>query len=353
MTSRTRLTLIAVQMLAVVPLDAGLTQAGSSPNPQRIAVPLIEESAGSYSGFTFVAARPENDPTLAPRSAMSSSIIVTYNGFPPQAQAAVQYAADIWSSVIQSPVPISIAASWRTDLPQNVLGGAGTTTMLRDFPNAPRAGTYYPAALANARAGTDLVAGDEIVAIFNANFDWYVGLDGAARTQFDLVTIALHEIGHGLGIFGSMRLENGVGLWGVGAPPLPLGYDAYMATGNGHSLLDPTTFPNGSGALGQQLISNDVRFDSTLTREVNGNVAPSVFAPTPWMAGSSLSHLSDSLYPNGDPNSLMTPAIGIGEVIHDPGPIARAMLADLGWQIAGLTQPETPKAPRNVRFTSQ
>ncbi|HKJ79175.1 MAG TPA: T9SS type A sorting domain-containing protein, partial [Prolixibacteraceae bacterium] len=34
----------------------------------------------------------------------------------------------------------------------------------------------------------------------------------------------------------------------------------------------------------------------------------------------------------GNPNSLMTHAFGLGEAIHQPGPITRGIMADIGWQ---------------------
>jgi hypothetical protein len=58
---------------------------------------------------------------------------------------------------------------------------------------------------------------------------------------------------------------------------------------------------------------------------------PRMYAPLSWDQGSSYSHLDENTYPNGDPNSLMTPGINNGEAVHDPGPIARGMFTDMGW----------------------
>ncbi len=41
--------------------------------------------------------------------------------------------------------------------------------------------------------------------------------------------------------------------------------------------------------------------------------------------------LDEDTYGVGDPNSLMTPVMDGGEAIHDPGPITRAVFADMGW----------------------
>src|SRR4026207_2315711 len=61
---------------------------------------------------------------------------------------AFQHAVDIWSQRLDSTVPIFINAQF-PPLAPNVLGSAGPVSVVRDFPNAPRAGTWYHVALAN------------------------------------------------------------------------------------------------------------------------------------------------------------------------------------------------------------
>ncbi|NJO17498.1 MAG: hypothetical protein HC877_17665 [Thioploca sp.] len=53
-----------------------------------------------------------------------------------------------------------------------MLGGAGTTTIHRNFANTPLANTWYPQALANSIAEVDLApAQDDIHATFNSDVD--------------------------------------------------------------------------------------------------------------------------------------------------------------------------------------
>jgi uncharacterized protein (TIGR03382 family)/uncharacterized repeat protein (TIGR01451 family) len=127
-----------------------------------------------------------------------------------QRRIAFQYAASLWAATVGNQVPISIKAQFQ---PLNcsssvaVLGTAGPTELYED--------DQYPAALANERAGRDLDPGtEEIEAQFSSKVGtdgcsappWYYGLDNQAPDgQTDLVTVLLHEFGHGLGFFSASR----------------------------------------------------------------------------------------------------------------------------------------------------
>ena len=69
---------------------------------------------------------------------------------------AFQRAADIWGATLTSTVPVRIGASFQPlscTANSAVLGSAGADEIWRDFPNAPRAITWYPSALASKLAG--------------------------------------------------------------------------------------------------------------------------------------------------------------------------------------------------------
>jgi len=129
-----------------------------------------------------------------------------------QRQNAFQAAADKWGATLNSPVPIRVLATWDSlscTSTTAVLGSASATEIFRDFKTAPKTGTWYNKALANALEGVDLDPRTaDIRARFNVNlgnpgcFDgtsFYLGLDGNHGLNVDLVTVLTHEFGHGMG----------------------------------------------------------------------------------------------------------------------------------------------------------
>jgi hypothetical protein len=259
----------------------------------------------------------------------SSTFEVTYTGFTVPAQAAFQAAVDLWQTQVQSSVPIKVSASWSA-LPPGVLGQAGPLNYYRG-PSFPRANTWYPVALANRLAVQDLdPIGADMEAEFNSAFgSWYFGTDGHPPVgQIDFVSVVLHEIGHGLGFTGSMDVAGGLGSWGY-TSGFPFIFDRFTYNPSGFLLLD--TYPNNSAGLAAALTNNNVFFDGANARQANGGSAARLYAPGTWNDGSSYSHLDESTYGVGNPNSLMTPTINYAEAIHDPGPITRGIFADMGW----------------------
>lgn len=335
---------LATLILALVPAIALASEpARLSGQPDRLPGALVMLRAGR--GTHVSHAR-----RLAPLSAgvQSANIQVSYHGFSAEAQTAFQYAIDIWETKISSPVTIRVDAYWEP-LGTGVLGAAGPNDFLSNFTNAPRANTWYPAALANKLTGTDLEPSNpDIVAQFNSTFSgWYFGTDGQAPLgKYDFATTVLHELGHGLGFIGSLEVVGAQGQWGVFGGQFtnsPIVLDRFAVNGAQQSLIDTGHFPNPSTALKDQLVGGSVFFAGTNADAASGGSHPRLYAPSPWEDGSSFSHLDESAYPAGDPDALMTPILNDGESIDDPGPIALGIFRDIGWEvstdppIAGLT----------------
>ena len=284
---------------------------------------------------------PRHLPGRAPQTA---SITVNWNPsscsadvspWPADAQAAFAFAVDIWESVIVSTIPIEVDACWRP-LGTNVLGAAGTTSIRRNFSGAPVPNTWYPVALANEATQSDLNGNEaEIIAHFSSQFtNWYFGTDGQpGPSQYDFVTVVVHEIAHGLGFAGSMSVMSGTGQYGYSG--LPTAFDRFAENGGGVALVGG--FPNGSGSLAAQLTGNNIYFDAPAVRDANGGTPAELHAPASWVQGTSFSHLDDSF--DNSNNALMTHSISNGEAIHDPGTVTLALLSDMGWETSVFVQP--------------
>jgi hypothetical protein len=262
----------------------------------------------------------------------NANISVTYVGFSEEAKTAFQKAVDIWESMIYSPVTIRMEARWES-LDQGVLGSCAPSTFYRDFDGASNPDQYYPVALAEKILGRNLNNDEpDLVARFNKNLDrWYFGTDGDTPTdKYDMVSIVLHEICHGLGFYGSMYIDDDQGAWGIGLPPRAIVFDHYIQNRNGKQLIDLGLYDNPSAALKGEYISTFLYFGSPIARNINDNDFPRLYAPSVFNEGSSIYHLNDATY-NGTENALMTHAASFGEAIHDPGPLTMAMFAEIGW----------------------
>jgi len=95
-----------------------------------------------------------------------------------QRKAAFEFTVGIWSAMLQGTVPVVINAQFDPlggSATSAILGQAGATTIHRDFPGAPRAGTWYAAPLANELAASDLngagTAEIVFIAVFSAGND--------------------------------------------------------------------------------------------------------------------------------------------------------------------------------------
>jgi hypothetical protein len=251
------------------------------------------------------------------------------------------FAAGIWGAYLDTNVPIDIRSQFNPiagcTASGGVLGSAGTTGGVLNFPNAPIQNTYYHRALVNKYAGIDTNgATAEINTTFNSDVDngclggssrFYYGLDNSTPAQrINLLVVLLHEMGHGLGF--SSFVNGTTGALPNGFPDVYTRHMFDRTTGKyWHQMTD-------TERQASALNSNNVMWDGGSTRisssyltngtdPLTGRVM--LFTPTTFQGGSSISHWSTA----ASPNLLMEPNITNGLPINLD--LTRQFMRDIGW----------------------
>ncbi len=249
------------------------------------------------------------------------------------------FAASLLSARLVSDVEILVDSNFdplTCGLTSAILGSAGTQTVHRDFVGAQLSATYYPQALANALAGSDLApSNSDIRATFNSSIGttcsfpntWYYGLDGTPPPgKIDLATVVLHEISHGLGFAAFVNLPTGQKFGGLD--------DVFMFNLEDHGT--GKIYPDMSDGerVAASTSSDDLHWvgptvvagsgDLISGAHASGHVE--MYAPNPAQQGSSVSHYSTALAPN----ELMEPSYtGANHNLER----TLELFTDLGWQL--------------------
>ncbi len=272
-------------------------------------------------------------------------------------------AARLWGLLINSSVTIVVEASFdplTCSATSGVLGSAGPTWMFHDFAGRPLPGVFYPAALADALHGSNIVGttsngtpyGEtDISAQFNSAINgdttclqgghFYYGFDhqlSAHRAEgpfvADLLGVVLHELGHGLG-FLSLVNQSGAGVADSGGTPLLSIFDQYVYDENSAlfwpqmSAAQRATSQSGlGGGAATALVWNAANVNSNLGRETSGVSSHAhlfLYAPATYDATSSVSHWDNT----ATPDLLMEPTYSLRTGNHTD--LTVCVLYDLGW----------------------
>ncbi len=273
-----------------------------------------------------------------------SKFVVKYNNFPDWAKKEVQAAVNVWSANFSSSVPITVDASWGRSSSWGVLGSARPGSFFSAFSGAPDPSLWYSSATANALAGRDLdKANPEIIIQVNSGAIWNTRGDGTpSPTEYDLESVFIHELGHGLGFLSNDAYDP---FYGLGSLDQPTPFDAYLQTADGRRLAD---LPTPSKELGTALTSS-LAWNGALGINANGGIKPKMYTPSRYESGSSTSHLDENTFSKSGLDSVMTPSLDPGEVFRQPGPLLLAMMEDMRNKPPAGVATELPLSPRNVQ----
>jgi hypothetical protein len=273
-----------------------------------------------------------------------SNFVVDFTTVPTTARAAVQAAIDVWSENFSSTVPINVNVTWSRASSYGILASASAKNNFANFPNAPDKTLYYASALANALAGKDLDPNNpELEITITSDAPWYYGVDGKCPPKsFDLVSVILHEMGHGLGFISGNYYDQ---YSGYGRIDLPTPFDAYAQLPDGRRLAD---MPSPSIETGKALTS-PLYWSGENGIKANNGVKPPLYTPSIYEPGSSVSHLDERTFSQAGANRVMTPNLDSGEVFHLPGSLLLAMIDDMRLKPPAGVAYGTPQPPQNVK----
>ncbi len=298
-------------------------------------------------GHIYAGTQPastQSAPTKSKNLEIKSKFSVKYNNFPEWAKKEVQASIDVWSANFKSPVVVSVDASWGRSSSWGVLGSARPGSFFSAFSGAPDPSLWYASALANALAGKDLdKANPEIVIQVNSAAAWNTRGDGVpTNNEYDLQSVFLHEIGHGLGFLSNDAYDP---FFGLGSLDQPTPFDAYLQTSDGRRLAD---LPTPSKELGVALTSSLV-WSGVNAVKANGGIKPKMYTPARYESGSSTSHLDEATFASSGVDSVMTPSLDPGEIFKEPGPLLLAMMEDLRSKPPAGVATDLPQSPRNAQ----
>lgn len=216
----------------------------------------------------------------------------------------------------------------------------GTGTLASFGPSFPgvsggnfQNGLFYHAARMNNVSGT---AGS---GQFNFGWGWnYVG-QTPSGSNFDMVTVSIHELTHGLGFLSLLTSTGGSEFGGAaGTPNTYSGYDRFLQRGNGalstSALFTNNTANSAHGTFNGPVstlttpptnTTNGLFFGGQYAREANGNAPVGLYAPTTYNDGSSVSHVNAT-------NAVMYYAVSQNTVKRFQA-YEIGMMLDMGWNV--------------------
>jgi len=241
---------------------------------------------------------------------------------------ATEHALNLWSAQLGSTFPVNINVS-TFYLNSSTIGRSYTQPQYWN----PSTSMWYSSALGNQLAGYNIAPGmNNIVLEMNTYYTWYYGVTGnPSSSQYDWITIMLHEVNHGLG-FAPLVCQDGEYRYftsgGSSTTSFPGIFDYQLYDGTSGNNL--TTFSVSERA--KKVVSNDLysgRPGSYLLSS-NGGSRVKIYAPKNWANASSVAHWDDGV----SFSTFMKWSINYGFRCITINSREIGIMRDMGWSVA-------------------
>jgi len=256
----------------------------------------------------------------------------TLQNWPTQAKTAIMDAMEIMDQSLVLSKTMSVAVIWSADLASynniaeaynnfvNVEGVYGASHLDSNY--------KYPRELLNQLVVNNLYSGNNITIAFNSTKDWcYSKNEEPNSNQQDLITVALHELSHGLGISSSFNKNN---------ESTPYIYDKYIVDGNGWKLVANGSFTRSNQEI---LTSNNLFYAGPNLLQENKGKPLKLHAPGN-LSSASLCHF-DRNYGSDEDGRLLIPGTAYGVSTRFFGNYILAILEDMGWVVKSSMKSNT------------
>jgi hypothetical protein len=159
---------------------------------------------------------------------------------------------------------------------------------------------------------------------WNFGYTWGLG-DSVGSTEYDLTTVALHELMHTLGF------TSYVGAAGSNTGRVWTVYDSFISTNNGTRAIRPDYTWNTAFDANLTGGNGGLYFGGVDAVTAYGALVP-LYTPSPWEEGSAISHLDDATFTGSDRN-IMNAQLATGPGVRIPNAIELGILKGIGYTV--------------------
>lgn len=168
--------------------------------------------------------------------------------------------------------------------------------------------------------------GPDMSGTVDFGYTWNSELDAPGPGEFDLFTVLLHELTHGLGFLSLIEPDGTSSIGGNRQSKL----DQFMGISTGAMFFNAAAATPVYSRPTSDLVSGDVFYYGAAAADAYGAepLKPAMYAPNPFEEGSSLSHLD----PDVHPGAVMNPAIAPQVTKRTFSDVELGFLVDMGYE---------------------